>query len=297
MKINFPKYITKIRIDVGTGSTAPNAALWLKNNKYTGVLCFEADPRSYKILVKGGFTNQYPNEFRLTKKKFLLLKNKVVKKIDTKIIKIFNVAISNSKKKKLNFFLTDKKNFGTSSLLKPIQKKLNQNVIKKIKVPIFKLKFFLTKVNFKKIEYIDFLKIDTQGNDLKVLKSCGEYLKKICFIQTEYWAYDAYEGEKSRKDSLLQVKKFMKKKNFDLYYFTITDAFFVNQSLKNYIHTNNVLDNTIDFKNGLYRRSYFLNLLPGKLLLFAHLIIYLRSFKIFNYIFYNVLKIKFRRFI
>jgi FkbM family methyltransferase len=295
--MDFPKYITKIRIDVGTGSTAPNAALWLKNNKDTGVLCFEADPRSYKILVKGGFTNQYPSEFRLAKKKFLLLKNKVVKKIDPKIVKIFNVAISNSKEKKVNFFLTDKKNYGTSSLLKPIEKNLNQNVVKKIKVPIYKLKFFLKKINFKKIKYIEFLKIDTQGNDLKVLISCEEYLKKVCFVQTEYWAYNAYIGEKSRKESLSQTKRFMKKNNFSLYYFTITDAFFVNKSLKSYISSDNVLDNTIDFKNGLYKKSYFFNFLPGKLFIFAYLIIFLRGFKFFNHIFYKVLKIKFKKFI
>ena len=49
--MNFPTNIKRIRIDVGTGSTAPTAALWLKNNKNTAVLCFEADPRSYNILV------------------------------------------------------------------------------------------------------------------------------------------------------------------------------------------------------------------------------------------------------
>ena len=94
--MNFPTNIKRIRIDVGTGSTAPNAALWLKNNKNTAVLCFEADPRSYNILVNGGDTNQYPNELRLTKKHLLVFKNKLIKKIEPSLVKIYNVAISNS---------------------------------------------------------------------------------------------------------------------------------------------------------------------------------------------------------
>ena len=71
-KFTFPKYLKKIRIDVGTGSTAPNSSLWLKNNNETAVLCFEADPRSYKILINGGYTNQYIDKYRLVKKKYIL---------------------------------------------------------------------------------------------------------------------------------------------------------------------------------------------------------------------------------
>jgi FkbM family methyltransferase len=296
-KISFPNSIDKIRIDVGTGSTAPNTALWLKNNKNTGVLCFEADPRSYDILINGGKTNQYPTKLRLTKKRFLLLKSKIVKKIDSKVVKIFNVAISNSKKKKIDFYLTDKKNHGTSSLLRPIEKKLNQRVLKKIKIPVLKLKYFIKKIDFKKIKYLEFLKIDTQGNDINVLKGCEEYLKKFCFVQTEYWAYEAYQGENNRKKCLYLMKKIMKKNNFSLYYFTATDAFFINTALKADIFSNNVIDNTIDFEKGLYRKSFFFNIFPGKLVLLAHLIIFLRSFKLFNYLFYTVLKMKFKNFI
>jgi len=68
MNLLFPNNINKIRIDVGTGATAPNTAIWLRNNKDTAVLCFEADPRSYNILINGGYTNQYIGKLRFTKK-------------------------------------------------------------------------------------------------------------------------------------------------------------------------------------------------------------------------------------
>lgn len=297
MKLDFPKNIKKIRIDVGTGSTAPNTALWLKNNIDTGVLCFEADPRSYNILANGGNTNQYPNELRLTKKNFLVFQDKIIKKIDPDLVKIFNVAISNSNNDKVNFYLTDDNNFGNSSLLKPIEKKLKQNIVDTIEIPTFKLEYFLDKINFHKIDYIEFLKIDTQGNDLKVIKGCKNYLNKICFIQTEYWAFNSYNGEKSRKDCLSLMSNYMNKNGFKLYYYTITDAFFVNSNLISTILKESIMDNCIDFKNGLYRKSYFMNIFPGKLLLFAKLIIFLRSFKLFNFLFYRVLKFKFKKFI
>jgi len=190
----FPNNINKIRIDVGTGATAPNTAIWLRNNKDTAVLCFEADPRSYNILINGGYTNQYIGKLRFTKKKYLLLNNKIVKKIDPKVVKIFNIAISNVQKKKIDFFLSDEKNFGTSSLLVPIENRLKQKIKKKIKIPVFKLKYFLSKIDWNKFKYIEFLKIDTQGNDINVLKSCGKYLNKFCFIQAEYWANQSYVG-------------------------------------------------------------------------------------------------------
>ena len=296
-KIKFPKYIKKIRIDVGTGSTAPNTSLWLNNNAHTAVLCFEADPRSFKILTQGGNTNQYANKLRFVKKKYILFKNRIVKKIDIKASKIFNVAISLSNKKHMNFYLTDKKNFGTSSLLKPIENSLKQKIVKQIQIPVRKLSFFLKKLDYRQFKYIEFLKIDTQGNDLSVMKSCGKYLNKVCFIQAEYWAYDAYKGENTRETSFHLMNKFMISKGFSLYYFTTTDAFFVNNSLKKNIVRDNVLDNSVDFESGLFRRSYFFNLFPGKLVFYAKIIIFLRKFKLFNFIFYKIFKIKFKKFI
>jgi hypothetical protein len=296
-KLKFPNYIKKIRIDVGTGSTAPNTSLWLKNSNNTAVLCFEADPRSFNILMKGGKTNQYPENYRLFKKKYILLKNKKVKKIDPRIIKIFNIAISLKEKKKNDFYLTDKKNFGTSSLLKPIEKSLNQKVVKKIQISVKKISFYLKKIDFKKFKYIEFLKIDTQGNDLNVLKSCDRYLKKICFVQAEYWAYKSYKGEKTRKECLREIKEFMKRQGFSMYYFTITDVFFVNESLKKNILSNYIIDSSVDFEKGLYNKSFFLNLFPGKLVMYASIIIFLRKFRLFNFLFYKILRIKFKKLI
>ena len=92
-----------------------------------------------------------------------------------------------SKKTKKNFYHTAKKNYGCSSLLKPITQKLGIRSDFKKLVDIYPLNFFLKKINSK---YIEMLKTDTQGNDLNVLKSAKIHIKKIAFIQSEYWALE-----------------------------------------------------------------------------------------------------------
>jgi FkbM family methyltransferase len=51
-----------------------------------------------------------------------------------------------------------------------------------IQVDVVRLDSILEKLNE---PIIHFLKIDTQGNDINVIKSCGDYLNKIMFIQME----------------------------------------------------------------------------------------------------------------
>ena len=60
----------------------------------------------------------------------------------------------------------------------------------------------MEKINYEKYKYIHFLKIDTQGNDLNVLKGCEQYLSKILFIQTEYTTNGEYYGEINEKNAL-----------------------------------------------------------------------------------------------
>ena len=71
------------------------------------------------------------------------------------------------------------------------------------------MNFFLKNINSK---YIEMLKTDTQGNDLNVLKSAGNFIKKIAFVQSEYWALEDYEGEKNKLDARNEIIEYMKKK-------------------------------------------------------------------------------------
>ena len=109
------------------------------------------------------------------------------------------------------------------------------------------------------------LKTDTQGNDLNVLKSAGNYIKKIAFVQSEYWALEDYEGEKNKLDARNEIIDYMKKKKFYCYFYTDVDIFFVNKELKKIIKKNNIIDNCLDFPNGLYQNSLWFNRYDGKM--------------------------------
>ena len=45
----------------------------------------------------------------------------------------------------------------------------------------------------KNIQRIDFLKIDTEGFDLQVIKGCGDMLNRIRYIQFEHWTDELVE--------------------------------------------------------------------------------------------------------
>ena len=294
-KFNFPKNCKKLKIDIGTGPTAPNAAFWINSCKNTAVLLFEADHKNYKNLITGKDTDFYNDEYKLVGLSKIILNGKIVKKkINAARIKSFNFAVSNYTGNK-KFYYCNESLKGNSSLLKP-KRKLGYEFLKSKVVRVEKLKKILKKINFKQFKYISFLKIDTQGNDLNVLKSAGIYLNKVLFIQTEYCTEGQYYGEINQKNQLKSFENFLKKYNFRLYYFTKVDAYFVNLNFYKYIIKNNITDECIEFKNGLFRKSLIFNR-PIKLLFKIKIIFFLRQFQLFNFIFYKVFKINFKKFL
>lgn len=123
-------------------------------------------------------------------------------------IKINNV-ISN-KKHKTNFYIT--KDSHCSSLLKPDSKELKKwyfehrfKVAKVVKVKTITINQLLKDL---KINYIDWLVLDIQGMDLKVLKSLSSKLrKKIIFIDVEPGLSNFYKNE----PKLHEIFEFMHK--------------------------------------------------------------------------------------
>lgn len=257
-----------IRVDVGCAATAPNSALWILADPKVEVVAFEPDLRSVKILRKGKITNQYLDKPRVIEnKRIICFKKKIIKKFKKKNFKLYNCGIDNVlSPKNRDFYHVEKKNYGCSSLIKPISSKLGIKTDFKKKVKVYPLSYFLKKNTFSVIEM---LKTDTQGNDLNVLKSAGRYIEKIIFIQSEYWTGQDYEGEKNKKDSRMEIIDYMKSKNFYCYFYTDTDIFFVNLKFKGLIKKKNIIDNCLDFPKGIYNNSQWFSIYDGKLIAFC----------------------------
>lgn len=192
-KLIIPKKINQIKLDVGTAMNAPNSAIWLENLSDRIVFGFEPNIKSIQELLTG------KNRKRGSNYKYLDLK------YINKRFFVFNLAIDDCEPQLKLFYLTSG-DMGNSSLYKPYNFKIKE----KAYVPCIRLSDFLSLIPWNRFKYIEHLKVDTQGNDLRVIKSAGEYLEKIVFISAESTA-EGYEHSHKEKE----LDGFMSDNNFD----------------------------------------------------------------------------------
>ena len=251
--IKLKENIKRVRLDVGTSSTAPNSAFWL--SKYTDMAVFGFEPNPFNVDGVRNGIDVYPNDYKLVQDKGIVThNNQIIAKFDDmgNQFEIFEVAVDNvDTPTKKTFYCTSQLNTGCSSLHKPIDALLNGVVTEKeVEVTAISLKSFFEKFDWEKIPFIEYLKTDTQSNDLNVIKSCGEYLKKICFVQSEYYAHSAYEGELSQSESFNNFNQYMLQNGFRCYFSSGTDAAYVNEELISYIIQNGFVNDSLEFANG-----------------------------------------------
>ncbi|MHA2220337.1 MAG: FkbM family methyltransferase [Candidatus Hodarchaeales archaeon] len=101
------------------------------------------------------------------------------------------------------------------TLLTPLNEITNQNeeiprdslkVVKKVIVETITLKRFMENENIKSVE---FLKIDTEGNDLNVVKSAAEYIKRVKNIKLEVQSGpEYYVGSSGEKETVEYLSSF-----------------------------------------------------------------------------------------
>ena len=161
-----------ILLDVGAHH-GESIIFFLKNFKVKTIYSFEPSPDNFKILAK---------ESLLLKRRF----------INSKII-IENVALSNVNGTNILKQFKDSSSstlnkINSSSLYYKRKNKIlysrhDKNFYKKINVKIITLQSFLKK---KKINRIDFLKIDTEGHEYKVILGLKKYISKVNLIMFEH---------------------------------------------------------------------------------------------------------------
>ena len=188
LKNQLKKHKGPVMIDVGASRGAPYSVEYLRTFKNSLVISLEPDFESYLNLIE--------------------IKSKLRLKDRTWII--FPVAITSvesiSEKKFYSF--RSPSDPGLSSLLKPIGIYADQNIVEKSVLTCSLL--YLCKSC--ELSYVDFLKIDTQGNDLQVLTSLGHFIKNIGYIQTEVGAFGYYQEAAPTEN----IERFIKKFDFQL---------------------------------------------------------------------------------
>lgn len=200
LNLKFPPEVTALRFDIGLSHNAPNSARWLLSRADLLVVGIEANRFNVHKLLKGGMWSK--NDPVMPIKPF---------KSDR--FKVLYCAIDNVKLPCFSNFYNIRGDAGTSSLLEPTARLLQDHEysIKAVsEVPTVPLSLILKQIPWDRFNYIELCKVDTQGKDLDVLKSTGEYLQKIALISTEVETFGQYKGAAKRQE----IYDFMHANNF-----------------------------------------------------------------------------------
>ena len=182
-----------VLIDVG-GHHGETVSLFNKNFKIENFFCFEPSPTNYKVLKKN------------------------IEKLNNKNIKIFNHALGNhngelqlnqSVESQSTTLLNINKNSKYFKRKKKILSLQNKEYFtKSFTVKVETLNHFIIK---NKIDYVEFLKVDTEGFDFNVIMGLGESIHKVKYIYFEHHFHDMFQKEYN----ISHIHNYLKNKNFE----------------------------------------------------------------------------------
>ncbi|WP_415320601.1 FkbM family methyltransferase [Candidatus Pelagibacter sp. Uisw_092] len=203
--INFLKKKVKLKnidllIDVGA-HTGETIDLFSENFLINKIISFEASPKNFQ--------------------KLLVRKNALEKKYGNTDIILENIALGNENKK-----INIKEFCETSSSTiqdidedsKYYKKKFkllnffgNNKIYDEVEIHLTKFQEY---IKLKNINYIDFLKIDTEGYEYEILKGLGESIKDVNFIYFEHH----YDLMLKKNYTFTDIHKILKMNNFSQIY-------------------------------------------------------------------------------
>lgn len=211
----------KLRIDVGTSINAPVTKYWLKNLSDIISIGIEPNPDCvYKDNLWDGKIVSIPKVFENEpQKEFYFHIIGACDNIDSLSTSKFHVMTVNS---------------GCSSLLEPILPFKNGIILDRmIEVKTFPMQELLDKID---IDFIELIKIDTQGKDLDIVKSMKNHIHKVCYLDLEDDCTKDYKGASSRNS----IVSYMNNVGFHLYENYDGNLRFKNVSIKIPEHFNNI---------------------------------------------------------
>ena len=195
----YTQIINKVFFDIGANNGYTSVPIAQKDNNIK-VYAFEPTPEMIKEIKN---KTQGLNNYILTKK-----------------------AVSNYNGK-ATFRVAGHADWGCSSLLEFSDKSKTEwpgrtdlNVTHEIEVDVIRLDAFIKENNITKIDY---LHIDTQGSDLKVLEGLGEYINIVMEGAMEAAAKEdiLYNGQNTQQESI----EFLQKNGFDITGIQINDEY------------------------------------------------------------------------
>ena len=222
-KIFIPNHIKHVKLDVGLAYNAPHAQFWLENEEELYVFGFEPNVESIEIFSKGT-TKRDPSHGAPIDPKYI-----------GKTFFPIPCALGLSSEP-VKFYKT--RDCGLCSLYKPVSDRSDFQVDAFYDVPCFHLADFFDLFPFDTHPLIEFIKLDTQGADLDIVKSGHDYLKdRVIFVtmEGEDKQYVNTNNSQQEMDSYMKSIGFLR---FTSRY--VVDPSYVNSRFMDYIKTNPV---------------------------------------------------------
>jgi hypothetical protein len=228
-KINIPTNIKKIKFDIGIATEAIHTEYWL-NHDPDDLLVFGFEPLPLAV-------DETIKYFKQTKSKWAHISpNKIDMKWLNNQFFVVPIALGDviMGGEYMDFYVTTANNVGCSSLYKPSNLLKTQHDIELdhvIKVPVFNLSDFFELLPLDKFEYIEYIKVDVQGNDLNIIKSGGKYIQdKVVFVTMEP-EVGQYIG--ADNNSVSNMISYMNNIGFDhIHHPNTSDPTFVNRKFR-----------------------------------------------------------------
>lgn len=225
----------KLKLDVGLSYNAPNSELWLRKLPNRYVFGFEPNTECHTYIKKGLGCPKDPKNMKLDPTR-----------IDKNFI-LVPCALDDSNLCYKKFYSTSR-DLGCSSLYVP--NPTFSSIKESYDVFCISLEAFLDLIDWNEIPYIEHIKIDAQGNDLRILNSAKHYMSdKVVFVTVtsakERSAYQCQEPNSGH--TVEQILNYMKQNNFEPYNSPIHDTH--TGDLKSYKHNS---DGNYTFVNKKY---------------------------------------------
>ena len=233
-KIEIPNWVKHIKIDIGLAYNAPQMQHWLSHENDLLVFGFEANPEAFAKIVSPTNTKIHPEHGNVLEYKYI-----------GKNAYIIPALLSDAENNEVDFYITDGDG-GTSSMYEPIGRANGSIFDTKhiIKLKTHTLASFFKLLPLDDIEYIEYIKTDAQGEDLKILKGAEPYLqnKVVCVTSEGHTGGHYY---KENHDERVRMIEYMESIGFKhIHHPNTDDETFVN---KKFAH---ILPNIFIYQKG-----------------------------------------------
>lgn len=190
-KINIPSNCTSLKIDIGLAGDAPNSALWLLDNPNVFVIGIEPLEDHHLHLYELGSADNnvgmlHPNwPIVQMKNNCVSLRRKNILNIEDRFI-LLKTAISDVETPgKQKFYLNKRGETGSSSLKKSQAMKRPHLIDKVINVNVCSLEYLYGFLPMERFEFIEQIKTDNEGSDFETIKSMGDNIRNVVFVNSE----------------------------------------------------------------------------------------------------------------